>query len=183
MWIASFTLFAQNITVSGTVIDTDNVPVIGATVVLQDDASHGSVTDIDGNYSISNVPVDASLQFSYVGMKTQLIPVNGRSVIHVVLESDSELLDEVIVVGYGTQRKVNLTGAVAQISDKELSNRPIQNVSTALQGLMSGLTVMSGQGRPGRARTRIPTRTGTTWPLGRECSTSITCLQAVEPIR
>lgn len=149
MWIATFALFGQNITVNGTVTDTDNEPVIGATIVLQDDMARGTVTDIDGNYMIST-PSDGYLQFSFVGMQTQTIPVNGRTVINVVLESDTELLDEVIVVGYGTQRKVNLTGAVAQISDKELSNRPIQNVSTALQGLMSGLTVMSGQGRPGQ---------------------------------
>lgn len=149
MWIVSFAMIAQDITVSGTVIDTDDVPVIGATVVLQDDPSRGTVTDIDGNYTIST-PADGHLQFSFVGMQTQTIAVDGRSVINVVLASDTELLDEVIVVGYGTQRKVNLTGAVAQISDKELSNRPIQNVSTALQGLMSGLTVMSGQGRPGQ---------------------------------
>ncbi len=149
MWVFSVGMLAQNITVKGTVTDGSGEALIGVTVQAQETTT-GTITDVDGNFSLPNVPANAILEISYVGMVPQIIAVNGRTTINITLVEDVEALEEVIVVGYGTQKKVNLTGAVAQISDKELSNRPIQNVSSALQGLMSGLTVMSGQGRPGQ---------------------------------
>ena len=99
LWTVSFGLFAQNITVNGSVTDDTGLSVIGATVMVENNATIGTVTDIDGNYTLNNVPSDASLQFSYVGMVTQTIPVNGRSTIDIVMASDTELLDELVVVG------------------------------------------------------------------------------------
>ena len=139
MSMLSFNLFAQNITVSGTVTDDTGFEVIGATVIVVGDATKGTVTDIDGNYTLSNVPSDASLQFSYVGLKTEIIPINGRTTINLEMKSDTELLDEVVVVGYGVQKKVNVTGAVSSIDSKALESRPVQNVSQALQGVIPGL--------------------------------------------
>ncbi len=135
----SLGLFAQNITVSGTVTDDTGFEVIGATVIVVGDATRGTVTDIDGNYTLTNVPANASLQFSYVGLKTEIVAVNGRSTINLVMKSDTELLDEVVVVGFGTQKKVNVTGAVSSIDSKALESRPVQNVSQALQGVIPGL--------------------------------------------
>lgn len=155
----SFGLYAQStITVSGTVTDDSGFEVIGATVIVSGDATRGTVTDIDGKYSLANVPANGSLEFSYVGMKTEIIPVNGRTTIDLVMSADTELLEEVVVVGYGTQKKVNMTGAVAQIDSKVLESRPVQNVSSALQGLMPGVMVTSGQGRPGQDGATIRVR-------------------------
>jgi hypothetical protein len=134
LWTVSLGMFAQNITVRGTVTDESGVTVIGATIIVEGSAGVGTTTDYDGNYQLDNLPADASLVFSYVGMKTQVIPVNNRTVINVVLSTDSELLDELVVVGYGVQKKVNVTGAVSSIDSKALESRPVQNVSQALQG-------------------------------------------------
>ena len=99
LWTVSLGLFAQNITVRGTVTDANNEPVIGATVIVSGDATRGTVTDIDGNFTLANVPQNGSLEISYVGMQTQVITVNGRTTLNVKMVSDTELLDEVVVVG------------------------------------------------------------------------------------
>lgn len=139
MWIVSLGLLAQNITVTGTVIDNTGLEVIGATIIVEGDATRGTVTDIDGKYILNNVPSNGNLQFSYVGMKTNTIPVNGRTVIDLTMSPDTELLDEVVVVGYGVQKKVNVTGAVSNIDSKALQSRPVVNVAQALQGVIPGL--------------------------------------------
>ena len=97
----TFSAFAQTKTVKGTVTDDTGIPVIGATIVVAGETSRGTVTNFDGNYELSNVPVNASLVFSYVGYKSQTIAVKGSGPINVVLASDAENLDEVVVVGYG----------------------------------------------------------------------------------
>ena len=158
MWIISIGMFAQNITVSGIVTDANNEPVIGATIVMQENASHGTVTDIDGNYSLINVPPDATLQFSYVGMVTQSVPVNGRTTIDVVLEASTEVLEEVVVVGYGTQKKINLTGSVSTVQSEELVKVPSANVSEVLIGKAPGLFTKQGQGVPGSDYANITIR-------------------------
>lgn len=136
------------ITVSGVVKDKANgEPVIGATVVIKGLAI-GTATDIDGNYKLNNVPADAVLTFSFVGMKPQDIPVDGRKIIDVDLEEDSKLIDEVVVVGYGVQRKSDLTGAVGSIKSDELQKTSTANVANALQGKVSGVMV-SSYGAPG----------------------------------
>lgn len=152
MWITSLCMFAQNITVKGSITDANNEPVIGATVILSGDATRGTVTDINGNFILSNVPQNGSLEISYVGMKTQVIPINGRTNINVTMTSETELLDEIVVVGYGTQKKVNLTGAVESVSGSVLENRPITNIGQGLQGIVPNLNItMNNGGAPGGA--------------------------------
>lgn len=144
MSVLSFGLFAQNITVTGTIKDDTGFEVIGATVVIVGDATRGTVTDIDGHYSLSDVPADASLQFSYVGLKTEIVPIQGRTTVNLVMKSDTELLDEIVVVGFGTQKKENLTGAVSSVSSKDLTSRPVSNVTEALQGVVPGMNISTG---------------------------------------
>ena len=98
------------------------------------------------------------IQVSFIGYLTQEFKYNGEPSINVSLQEDTQKLDEVIVVGYGTQQKANLSGAVAQLDSKELTSRPISNVSSGLQGMMPGVTVTSGQGRPGQDGSTIRIR-------------------------
>ncbi|MDR1406680.1 MAG: TonB-dependent receptor [Tannerella sp.] len=140
--------FAQTINVTGKVTETGGIPVIGGTVMVQG-SSTGVVTDVDGNYSIST-PRNETLEFRYIGLETQLIPVNGRTVINVELTSATVDMEEVVVVGYGTQKKVNLTGAVTTVKyDQELENRPITDVSQVLQGKVPGVWATQFSGNPG----------------------------------
>ncbi|MDR3187602.1 MAG: TonB-dependent receptor plug domain-containing protein, partial [Prevotellaceae bacterium] len=141
-------LWAQNLNVSGTVRDGNDDPVAGASVVVKGSTT-GVTTDANGGYTIS-APADATLVFSFLGMQTVEEAVAGRGRVDVTLGASDQSLEEVVVVGYGTQRKVNLTGSVSQIDSKTLSSRPIQNVSTAIQGLMTGVTSLYAQGRPGQ---------------------------------
>lgn len=158
--VFSLGMSAQSITVKGNVTDESQIPIIGGNII-EKGTNNGTVTDIDGNFTLS-VSQGATLQISYIGFTTSEIEVNNQTNLQVVLREDMQSLQELVVVGYGTQQKVNLTGAVARIGEKELESRPIQNVSSALQGLVSGLTVMSGQGRPGQDGSTLRIRgTGT----------------------
>lgn len=130
--------FAQSITVSGNVKDSSGDPVIGASVVVQG-TSNGTMTDIDGNYVLNKVPSKGKLVFSYIGMKAQTVNVSGQTNLNVVLIADSKLLEEVVVVGFGTQKKVNVTGSVSTVTSKTIESRPVQNVAQALQGVVPGL--------------------------------------------
>lgn len=127
-------------TVSGTVTDSKGEILIGVSVRIQN-SNQGTVTDVDGNFVLTNVPVDATLLISYIGMVTQSIQVNNRSVINVVLQEDTALLDELVVIGFGTQRKINLTGAVGTATAKDFEARPVQNAVAALQGVIPGLNI------------------------------------------
>ncbi|RNC65967.1 TonB-dependent receptor [Proteiniphilum sp. X52] len=147
----SFFAFSQNITVKGNVVDSSGEALIGVTVQVQGTAS-GTITDIEGNFSIPNVPPNATLEVSYVGMRTETVPVNGRTSIDIILSEDTELLDELVVVGYGTMRKSDVTGALAVVSAKELSAKPVTNAFEALQGKVAGLDITSAQ-RPGELGT------------------------------
>src|SRR5690554_5953389 len=139
----------QGRTVTGRVTDSNGEPIIGATIVEKGNPSHGTITDVDGNYIITNMAQDATLIFSYVGMISQEIDLNGRTRIDIIMEADTELLDEIIVVGYGTQRKANLTGSVSNVSLPQMGKRTVAQASTALQGLVPGLTVTQRSGKPG----------------------------------
>ena len=150
MTLCSFTALAQNLTVSGVITDTQNETLIGVTVVVQGNTLTGTVTDIDGNYTLLNVPADANLEVSYVGMKSEVIPVNGRSVINVVMTDDSEVLDEVVVIGYGTTSKATLTGALSSIDNKELVKSPVASVTNVLAGSVPGVSSVASSGQPGR---------------------------------
>lgn len=148
--VGVLSISAQNITVSGVVTDDEGFEVIGATVVVVGDASHGTVTDIDGNYILSNVPSDASLQFSYVGLKTQVIPVGGRTTINVQLLSDTELLDEVVVTALGIKRDKKALGyAIQEVKSDDIIGAREMNVANALSGKISGLQVIKSNNGPG----------------------------------
>lgn len=146
----------QNGTCKGVVKDTAGESVIGASVVVKG-TTNGTITDFDGNFSLDNVKKGDVLLISYVGYQTQEIKWNGNS-LSVVLKEDAKTLNEVVIVGYGTQKKANLSGAVAQVNSEELTNRPIANVSSGLQGLMPGVTVTAGEGRPGEDGSTIRIR-------------------------
>ncbi|HOP30793.1 MAG TPA: TonB-dependent receptor [Spirochaetota bacterium] len=148
----------QGVTVTGKITDTDGIPVIGATIVDLSNPSHGTVTDYDGNYSIAGLSENSVLQISYVGMVSQEIPLNGRTTINIVMESDTEMLDEVVVVGFGTQRKENLTGAVTAVNmEQVLGDRPISSAQLALQGAVPGLSITGGS-TPGQNNKTINIR-------------------------
>lgn len=132
---------AQNtLTVKGVVKDAQGEPLIGVNVRVKG-SSQGVATDLDGKFSLANVKRNAQLEFSYVGMVTQLVAVNGQANLSVVLRDDANELKDVVVVGYGRQKKVNLTGAVSSVGAKDLAARPVQNVTQVLQGMVPGLNI------------------------------------------
>ena len=137
----------QQKTLKGTVNDAFG-PLVGVSVVVKG-TTNGVVTDLDGNFTL-NVNEGDILQISFIGYATQEIKYTGQPSLTVKLQEDTQLLEEVVVVGYGTQKKVNMTGSVAQVDSKMLESRPIQNLSTGIQGLMPGVTVVAGSGLPGQ---------------------------------
>ena len=137
---------AGKITVSGKVLDDQGAPVIGAGVLVEG-TSVGAATDVNGVYSIS-VPSDATLVFQSIGFETVKVPVRGRAKIDVTLSPDKELLEEVVVVGYGTQKKANLTGAVDQVGAETFDGRPNANLAQMLQGRVANLNLKFTDGRP-----------------------------------
>lgn len=141
---------AQNVTVKGQVSDSEG-PVIGATVKVKG-ASTGSVTDIDGNYSISVRP-GATLTFSYLGLQTKEVKVGSQRVINVTLSADDQLLNEVVVVGYGTMRKSDLTGAVTQVDNKAIEKTVSTSIDQVLQGRAAGVQIQANTGTPGGSST------------------------------
>jgi len=135
------------ITVTGTVTDTENQPVIGANVVVKG-TTFGTLTDINGKYSI-NVPTTSSiLTFSFIGFMTRELVVGTNTLIDVVLETEATALSEVVVVGYGTQKRANLTGSVSTVQGETLTDYPLPNAAIALQGKIAGVTINSIDGRP-----------------------------------
>ena len=139
--------YGQQKTVTGTVSDPSGTPLMGVTII-EKNTQNGTSTDFDGNFSIS-VSSDAVLNFSYIGFLTKTVQVGGQTSIQVTLEDDSESLDEVIVVGYGTQKKSDVTGAVGQVKSEELTKVATVNATEALQGRVAGLTVTKSSGSPG----------------------------------
>jgi TonB-linked SusC/RagA family outer membrane protein len=150
---------AQDITISGQVVSSeDDQPLPGVSILIRGTAS-GTVTDIEGKYTMS-CPSDAVLQFSYVGFKVQEVEVNNQAVIDVVLIVDYSELDEVVVIGYGTVKKSDLTGSVAIVKEKDLVAYPSQGIIKSLQGRAAGVQVSAVNGEPGEAY-RIRIRGGT----------------------
>lgn len=158
MLLAGQTLWAQQRQVTGIVKDQTGEPIIGASV-LEKGTTNGVITDLDGNFklTVSNA-VKAVLQISYVGYKTQEISVNGKTLLEVVLKEDTELLDEVVVVGYGAQKKESVVGAISQVSSKELLASPAANVSQAIAGKIPGVITTQTSGAPGQDDTKINIR-------------------------
>ncbi|MDE5930750.1 MAG: TonB-dependent receptor plug domain-containing protein, partial [Muribaculaceae bacterium] len=144
----AFAASAQKITVTGTVTDSDGEPLIGAAVSDETAPGHGSVTDLDGHYSIS-VDSKSTLVFSYVGYDPQEIAVDGRSVIDVVLGENVSQLDDVVVIGYGTQNRSKMSSSVATISSKDVVKQTSSNVASALQGRAAGVDVVQQGGIAG----------------------------------
>ena len=148
MVLLSYTAFGQN-GLTGQVIDSNNMPLPGVSVVIKG-TTVGTITDFDGNYSLNTELSDSKvLVFSYIGFKTQEIIVDGKSVINVLMEEDTSLLDEVVVVGYGTQKKSVVTGAISGVKQTELEDLPITRVEQTLQGRVSGVTIAATSGQPG----------------------------------
>lgn len=144
----------ETIIVSGTITETGSGMPIAGVNMMEKGTKNGTMTDFDGNYSIK-VAKNAILKVSYIGYATQEVDVKGRNEIDIVLETDTAALDEVVIVGYGTQKKQNLTGAVATISGDELSNQALPNVGAALAGISPNLSINTGGalgGEPGARR-------------------------------
>lgn len=150
-------LSVQQKFVSGIVTDIEGVGLPGVSVVVKGTAI-GIITDASGKYSLSNVPETATLQFSFVGMKMQEVKVGTQTSINVVLAEETVGIEEVVAVGYGTQKKINVVGSIAQMSSKELTSRPVARLSNALTGGMSGVTVISRNGKPGSGDGQIRVR-------------------------
>ncbi len=136
-------------TVNGKVTDSSGFPLPGVTVMVKGTA-HGAITDADGIYSLSDIPNNAILVFSFIGMKTKEIPVSGRSSVNLSMTVDAIGIEEVVAVGYGTMKKTNLTGSVASIDFSEsMDSRPLTNVATGLAGMTPGLVVTQNSSAPG----------------------------------
>ena len=141
---ANAAVVQQQAVCKGTVVDNNGDPVVGASVfAVSNGHKKGSVTDLDGNFEIDGIASGSSLTISYVGYKTQQVTWNGKD-LKVTLQESNEMLDNVVVVGYGTQKKVNLTGAVSVVSSKTLDSRPVTSVAQALQGEVPGLNFSVG---------------------------------------
>ena len=139
--------FAHSKTVSGTVLDKTGESVIGASVVVKG-TTNGTITDFDGKFTLQNVPDNGTIQVSFVGYKTVDIQVKGQSTVKVILEEDTETLDEVVVVGYGVVKKSDVTGALTKVSEKQIKERPVQNALQAMQGKAPGVDITTNS-RPG----------------------------------
>ena len=154
LFLLSFTLaavYAQNIQIKGTVVSgTDNEPLPGVNVVVKGNTSTGTITDFNGTFTLS-APADAILSISYIGFKSQEIAVKGHKDIKIVLQEDSETLDEVVVVGYGVQKKSVVTASIAKVSADDLASTAPVRRDNALKGVASGVTVTSSSGQPGAA--------------------------------
>jgi len=148
----SFATYAQQTSVSGTVTDPSGETIPGVNI-LEKGTTNGAVTDLDGAFTLTTSSPDAVLVFSFVGFATQEISLNGRATIEVVMGEDALGLDEVVVVGYGIQRKSDVTGSISAIKSDEISRLPTPDVTQSLQGRVSGVQVTSASGAPGEGTT------------------------------
>lgn len=142
---------------SGKVVDASGMPVIGAGVMVEGTGT-GTVTDVDGSYSLDSVSENTVLEFSCMGYQSVKVEVGNKKVLDVTLREDAQFLEEVVVVGYGTQKKVNLTGSVSMVNSDEISARPISSMASGLQGLLPGVTIVNPTGQPGESGTTIRVR-------------------------
>ena len=142
--------------VTGTVLDVTGMPVIGANVTVKG-TTQGTITDMDGKFSLEVAEGDI-LQVTYIGFANQEVKVGTQTNLSVTLKEDAEALDELVVVGYGTQKKVNLTGAVTAITGEKITKRPVTNTTTMLQGQVPGLRIVQGTGQPGAESVSVKIR-------------------------
>ncbi|MDH6303601.1 TonB-linked SusC/RagA family outer membrane protein [Parabacteroides sp. PF5-5] len=145
----SVVAFAQGRQVTGVITDaTTGEPMIGVNVLVKG-TTNGTITDFDGNYAISDVPANATLVISYIGYLTQELPAGNNSVINVLLKEDTQSLEEVVIVGYGVQKKSDLTGAISSVSSERISSIGTSSVMSALQGSTPGVDISTNSARPG----------------------------------
>ncbi|MDL2305830.1 TonB-dependent receptor [Bacteroides sp. OttesenSCG-928-D19] len=140
--------FAQDKSITGVVLDSYNEPVIGANVTV-DGTANGTITNLDGKFSLSNVSVNANLKVSYIGYETQTIRVGSTTNFTIILKEDAQALDEVVVVGYGVQKKSDVTGAMTRVGEKDLKAMPVKDALQAMQGKAAGVDITTNQ-RPGQ---------------------------------
>lgn len=148
---ATLCAFAQNKTITGVVVDANGESIIGASVLVKG-TMNGIITDIDGKFTLNDVPEAGVIQISYIGYKTQEVSAKNKTSLKVVLTEDTEMLDEVVVVGYGVQKKSDVTGAMIRVSSEELNSRPVANAFEAMQGKAAGVDIVSNE-RPGEIGT------------------------------
>ena len=142
--------YAQNRTISGRVVDASGEPVIGAAVTVVGNTRIGAATDMDGAFSLS-VPAGSTISVESIGYKAQTFAVGNQTTFDIVLQEDTEMLEETVVIGYGVQRKSDVTGAIASIKESDLENRTTTDVAQALQGKASGVQIVNASGAPGAA--------------------------------
>lgn len=140
--------WSQDITIKGKVVDNMNEPMIGVTITVDGHQQTGVITDFDGNYSIK-APANATLKFSYIGFDDKKVAVGNKTTVNVTMVENNSELQEVVVVGYGTQKKASLTGSIETVNGKALDSRAVTNVGLALQGQTPGLVVTRSSSRPG----------------------------------
>ncbi len=151
--VISLGVFAQTSEISGTVIDgSSNIPLPDANVSVEG-TQNGTSTDFDGNFSLSNVSPSATIVVSYLGFVTQKIPVNGQTKFEIVLQPDTEALDDVVVIGYGKSSRRNITGAVSKVGSESIKKLEPLNAAQSLQGTVSGVNVTPQGGAPGAEQT------------------------------
>ena len=157
----------QTGTITGKIIDSNGEAIIGASVVVKG-TSNGTITDIDGNFTLT-VPVKSILTVSYVGYETVYVPVDGKKTFSITLKEDTEMLDEVVVVGYGTQKKATLTGSISQVGGDEIKKLAAANLTNTLAGKTAGVIANTRSGEPGEDNADILIRgkgtLGSTAPL------------------
>lgn len=141
---------AQSRVVTGEVVDADNLPMIGVAVVIKG-TSNGSITDLDGKYSLNVTGEKPILVFSFIGFTTKEIAVENQSVINTMLTEDVKSLDEVVVIGYGVQKKSHLTGSISKVKVNELSDVPTSRIDQALQGKIAGVQINNTTSEAGAA--------------------------------
>nr|WP_234572481.1 TonB-dependent receptor [Rhodohalobacter sp. 614A] len=152
--VLPFSAYAQNnFTVSGMVVTTDDIPLPGVNVIVDGQTNLGTSTDLDGRFQLNVPGPEVTLLFTYIGFQQKAVPVNGQSELNVVLEEDTQMLEELVVVGYGTTTKSDLTGSVAKVSLEEVQDIPANSVEGILQGRIAGLSVSNASQDPGAGST------------------------------
>ena len=143
-------VFAQNRTISGKVVDAAGQPVVGAAVMVVGNTGIGAATDLNGAFTL-NVPAGATISVESIGYKTQTFAVGNQSTFNIVLEEDAEMLEETVVIGYGVQKKSDVTGAIASVKESDLENRTSTDLAQAIQGKAAGVQIVNSSGAPGAA--------------------------------
>ena len=163
MCIIPLSVNAQNITVTGTVKDAAGNPLIGVAIQVEGETI-GTVTDLDGRFTLLNIPPNSTILVTYVGMQSQRIDLNGRTSLSIILMEDTVLLEEVVIVGFGQQKKESVVGAIAQTSSEALERTGgVTSLGQALTGNLPGVVTMTATGKPGDEDPEIVIRGVSTW--------------------